>query len=131
ISDSEAVVPPGFRTDRTDHADLATDRVAVAAPGGAVHRSSPNTVFAADRHDVHDGGADCDRIGAHFWYRAGGGGDGRHGVGGVPSGIVARGADGFRGAAWAGAVPIPGGRQRRVLDGTPAGGVYRASGRTA
>ena len=46
-------------------------------------------------------------------------------------GIVARGAHGFRRTARAGAIALPGGRQRRVVDGSSAGCVHRASGRAA
>lgn len=56
------------------------------------------------------------------------GGAGGHGLVGVPSGIVAGGAHGLGRAPWAGAVAVPGGRQRRLGAGAAAGGEGSALG---
>ena len=118
-----------LRADRPDHADLPGHRVAAAAAGRHLYRQAAAAVLAGDRHGFH-----ADRPVAAVARRqlraaAGRRGADRHGLVGVPSGILARRAHGVGRTARPRAIAVPGRRQCRLGDRAAAGRVHRDAAR--
>ena len=102
LSDPEAGLRSRLRPDRPHHAHLPAHRVAAAAGDRLLHRPAAEAVLAAGRAWLHAARAAAALARAgELSDAAAGGGAGRHGLVGLPSGILARRADGARAAAMA------------------------------
>ncbi len=129
LSDAQGELRARFRPGRPHHPDVPGDGIAAAADDRALHRPQAEALCARHRHGFHLLRPAAAVLRHQLSDAAAGGGDGRHRIVGVPSGILARGAARLGRAAWLGAVLVPGRRQRRLGDRTAGGRLHRAAAR--
>ena len=117
VPHSQGRFPSEFWPDRADHAHVPAHRLAAAAADRAVHRQAAAAVFPAPGHVFDPVRADAAGFCLELRHRAGSGRAGGHGIGHLPSRILAHCAPGFRRPARAGAIGVPGRWQYRQRSG--------------
>ena len=131
LSHPQGLLRPELRPGRPDHAGFPVHGLDAAAAGRPLHRQEAPALFPDGRHGLHPGRPADDVAGQLLSPDPVRRGPDRHGLLGVPSRGLARGAHGGRRSLRPGAVAVPGRRQHGLGGRAAARRLHRRAARPA